>query len=460
VNFDLTILERYPDIKGVHPAADIFPMMSAVELAALAENIREFGQEYAVIIDKQGMLIDGRNRLAACDLAGVPVSIEAWDESTDPITYVIQLNLLRRQLDVGQKAAVAARIAKAREKGNKHEGAKGRAYEAAAKITGVGHASVQRAAEAMEFPDLEEQLDAGGANITALANIAKDRRKQREEEEAAAEAEAHNTEVQKQEEALKVEPVTIEDGKSGFIVTHTNPGYKPVLNKTNQMVDWAQWTWNPITGCHHGCEYCYARDIANSGKMKSAYPTGFEPTFHPQRLAAPGNTAVPKTAEQKDKNVFVCSMADLFGKWVPQKWITSVMDAMIENPQWTYLVLTKFPQRLKEINDLYGGFPDHIWVGTSVDNQARVGLAERCFREIQASVKWLSCEPLLVPLQFEDLTGFDWVVVGGQSAQNGLPAFAPKMRWVADVVDVAQRDGCKVFCKSENMPVLPRELAW
>jgi protein gp37 len=225
-------------------------------------------------------------------------------------------------------------------------------------------------------------------------------------------------------------------------------------------VDWAKWTWNPITGCHHGCEYCYARDIALSEKMKSVYITGFEPTFHPERLQAPSNTTARNIYGQKDKNVFVCSMADLFGKWVPLEWIQQVMDAMIANPQWTYLCLTKFPQRLKEINDLYSGFPDHVWVGTSIDNQARVGLAERCFKEIDAKVKWLSCEPLIVPLRFEDLTGFDWVVIGGQSAQNGLPSFTPPLEWVGHVYDAAKRDGCKVFCKTENMPHMTREVAW
>lgn len=252
--------------------------------------------------------------------------------------------------------------------------------------------------------------------------------------------------------------VELADGRTGYI--QSRPGYRSTFNETNSMVDWAKWTWNPITGCHHGCEYCYARDIALSERMKAVYPTGFEPTFHPERLMAPANTPATKIYGQKDKNVFVCSMADLFGKWVPLDWIKQVMDAMIANPQWTYLCLTKFPQRLKDINDLYGGFPDHVWVGTSIDNQARVGLAERCFKDIDAKVKWLSVEPLITQLRFDDLTGFNWVVIGGQSAQNGLPSFTPPLEWVGHIYDVAKRDGCKVFCKTENMPIMTREVAW
>jgi len=256
----------------------------------------------------------------------------------------------------------------------------------------------------------------------------------------------------------QITQVELADGRVGYI--QVRPGYRSTFNETNAMVDWAKWTWNPVTGCHHGCEYCYARDIALSQRMKSVYPTGFEPTFHPERLAAPANTPNTKNFGQKDKNVFVCSMADLFGKWVPIDWIQQVMDAMIANPQWTYLCLTKFPQRLKEVNDLYGGFPDHVWVGTSIDNQARVGLAERCFKDIQARVKWLSVEPLITQIRFEDLTGFNWVVIGGQSAQNGLPSFTPPLEWVGHVYDVAKRDGCKVFCKEKNMPIMTREVPW
>jgi len=255
--------------------------------------------------------------------------------------------------------------------------------------------------------------------------------------------------------------VQLADGSTGYI--QSRPGYRSTFNETNAMVDWARWTWNPGTGCRHGCAYCYAQDLALSARMRPVYVTGFEPTFHPERLKAPAHTRPRDTGSPLDRNVFVCSMADLFGRWVPLEWITQVLDAAIANPQWNYLLLTKFPQRLQEVNDLYGGFPDHFWVGTSIDNQARVALAERAFKGIRASVKWLSVEPLLQPLQFEDLTGFDWVVIGGQSAQNGLPSFTPPLEWVESIQAAARRDGCRVFCKSENMPAAPhllRELPW
>ena len=94
---------------------------------------------------------------------------------------------------------------------------------------------------------------------------------------------------------------------------------KPVFNRTNESIEWAVWTWNPVTGCKHGCPYCYARDIA-----RRFYPPeiGFNPRFWPERLSAPQNTPVPKSTELKDRLVFTCSMADLFGDWCPGSGLT------------------------------------------------------------------------------------------------------------------------------------------
>src|SRR5437868_1559434 len=101
------------------------------------------------------------------------------------------------------------------------------------------------------------------------------------------------------------------------------------------MVDWASWTWNPVTGCWHGCKYCYAREIANDKRMAEAYPRQFEPVFHEARLNAPRNTPYPKTINRlADRNVFTCSMADLFGKWVPDEWIIRVFEQVRIHQQW------------------------------------------------------------------------------------------------------------------------------
>ncbi|MFQ4137844.1 DUF5131 family protein [Nodosilinea sp. PGN35] len=264
-----------------------------------------------------------------------------------------------------------------------------------------------------------------------------------------------------------IKTIVLEDGRQLYI---SEANTKALFNSTNEMVDWAWWTWNPVTGCWHGCQYCYARDIANR-----FYETKFEPTFHPNRLEAPKNmkpmTEARIISEAKkrrvkvedayifSKNVFTCSMADLFGKWVPENWIMSVFDSVKKSPEWNFLFLTKFPQRLQEINDKLGGFPDNVWVGTTVDTQARVSLAEKSFKRIEARVKWLSIEPMLEPLKFKSLDMFDLIAIGGQSRTTKEPEFQPEWVWVEELLKQARESKTSVYFK-ENLKSRPKELPW
>ncbi|MBO0863483.1 MAG: DUF5131 family protein [Mycobacterium sp.] len=236
----------------------------------------------------------------------------------------------------------------------------------------------------------------------------------------------------------------------GTPVEYPEPQGKPAFNASpGEGISWASWSWNPVTGCLHGCKYCYAREIATSGRSTRNYPAGFTPLFHPERLDAPANTTVP--AQHADdpawRRVFVCSMADLYGKWVPDEWINKVHASMLASPQWEYLLLTKFPSRYAKVE-----LPPNAWVGTSVDDQRRVPIAERTFRKISGvKVKWLSLEPLLSPLKFTDLSMFDWVVIGAQTAtrqpDGDYPAFGPPYAWVDAVIHQARDAGCRVHCK-------------
>ena len=147
-------------------------------------------------------------------------------------------------------------------------------------------------------------------------------------------------------------------------------------------IDWCDSTWNPVTGCLHGCEYCYARGIANrfSGggekwtddnlfvlderfyvdeeEKACPYPYGFKPTFHRYKL--------DEYANKKGRNIFVCSMADLFGEWVPDSWIEEVFKACDKAPQHNYIFLTKNPKRYAELSEngiLRCG--ENMWYGFS-----------------------------------------------------------------------------------------------
>lgn len=218
--------------------------------------------------------------------------------------------------------------------------------------------------------------------------------------------------------------------------------------QTTDNIEWARWSWNPVTGCKHNCPYCYARDIANR-----FYEQGFEPAFLPERLAAPYNVRVPDEAADNIgfKNVFTCSMADLFGRWVPQEWIDAVFQTVSDNPQWNFLFLTKFPLRLAEQD-----WPDNAWIGTSVDSQVRVAAAEKAFSRVQGGIKWLSCEPLMERLTFTSLEMFDWIVIGGATKSTQTEEFQPPWEWIEHLVNQAREAGCKVYFKT-NLRTRPLE---
>lgn len=126
----------------------------------------------------------------------------------------------------------------------------------------------------------------------------------------------------------------------GEPIDHPRPE-RPVFNRTEgEGISWAEWSWNPVTGCEHDCAYCYAREIA-----ERFYPSKFKPIFRPERLACPVNTPVPSGDDPAMRRVFLVSMGDLYGNWVPNDWIDQTHQAMRENLQWQYITLTKNPAR-------------------------------------------------------------------------------------------------------------------
>lgn len=206
---------------------------------------------------------------------------------------------------------------------------------------------------------------------------------------------------------------------------------KPMFNETNDSIEWAKWSWNPVTGCKHNCQYCYARDIAN--RFYTEYK--FEPHFYPERLTAPKNTTVPENRKNESgiKNVFVCSMADLFGDWVPKDWIEKILNAVKESPDWTFLFLTKNPKRYKEFE-----FSNNCWIGATADSQKRMDEIFSIFPTLhqttKASILFTSCEPLKEQITLKKNSGIDWLIIGAQSRTAGAPEFQPEWTWVESLI--------------------------
>lgn len=188
----------------------------------------------------------------------------------------------------------------------------------AAKAVGTSGRAVQQAKTvARDAPDLAEKVKQGKESLDAAYRQTRQRVKA----------------MPKPEPAPKPNTVmlTLRTHK-GEEVAYPQPKSKATFNETTgNGISWAAWSWNPVTGCLHGCDYCYAREIATSERAKAAYPAGFTPLFHHERLDAPANTTIP-AAHRDDpayRRVFVCSMADLYGRWVPDEWIEQVHSSML-----------------------------------------------------------------------------------------------------------------------------------
>ncbi|MEX2380066.1 MAG: phage Gp37/Gp68 family protein [Vicingaceae bacterium] len=208
-------------------------------------------------------------------------------------------------------------------------------------------------------------------------------------------------------------------------------------------IEWTEMTWNPTTGCDkisEGCKFCYAEVMSRRLKAMGVekYADGFKKVrIHEKELETPYTW-------KKAKVVFVNSMSDLFHKDVPIEFIQKVFRVMKNNPQHVFQVLTKRADLLRYYDS--EGLLDwshNIWMGVSVENQKVVNRID-LLRETNARVKFLSCEPLIGPLPYMNLSGIDWIIVGGES---GRKPRSMKSEWVLDIKDQCQAADVAFFFK-------------
>ncbi len=172
------------------------------------------------------------------------------------------------------------------------------------------------------------------------------------------------------------------------------------MSSINTGIEWTDKTWNPTTGCDKistGCLHCYAEAITQ--RFPKNFPNGFSLTLHPERLKEPLRWRTPS-------RVFVNSMSDLFHDDVPLDFIRQVFSVIHSTPWHIYQILTKRQSRLGDLASKLD-FPENIWLGVSVENQNHIDRIEY-LRTVPVSVRFISCEPLLGPLEL-NLTGIDWV---------------------------------------------------
>jgi protein gp37 len=205
-------------------------------------------------------------------------------------------------------------------------------------------------------------------------------------------------------------------------------------------IEWTETTWNPTTGCtkiSEGCRNCYAERMAHRlhAMGSDKYRNVFELTLHPELIDEPKSWRTPRT-------VFVNSMSDLFHEQIPTGFIQMVFQTMNACPQHTFQVLTKRADKLFEY-DYQLTWSKNIWMGVTVESQKHVHRID-ALRNTGANVKFLSLEPLLTAITNMDLSGIDWVIVGGESGPSARPI---NENWVLNIKEMCQEQQVPFFFK-------------
>ena len=257
------------------------------------------------------------------------------------------------------------------------------------------------------------------------------------------------------------------------------------MNRT--AIPWTDYSWNVVTGCtpiSPGCDNCYAQAMAH----RFGWPKGVQ--LHPERLEEPRHL-------RKPRRIFVCSMSDLFHEDVPIDFVSQVIDKIWANPRHTFQLLTKRPERFPEVFERYQALrlgvpiraeyvlPDNLWLGVTAENQEQADYRIPLLLQVPAAVRFVSCEPLLGPLDLgpylfcEDCSGqgaivsmgwggpdvdecasckgdrlarphLGWAIAGCESGPGKRPA---RVEWFRDLKDQCQAAGVPFFLKQMASPV-------
>jgi protein gp37 len=208
----------------------------------------------------------------------------------------------------------------------------------------------------------------------------------------------------------------------------------------NSSIEWTEATWNPVTGCSKvsaGCKNCYAERLAArlQAMGNARYRNAFKVTLHPDLIELPKKWREPRL-------IFVNSMSDLFHEQLPLEFIQRVFATMRDCPQHTFQILTKRSARLRKLAGNLE-WPSNVWMGVSVEDQ-RVLRRIADLQCVPATVRFLSCEPLIGPLDELSLEGVHWVIVGGESGPGARPM---KIEWIRSIFRQCRKAKVPFFFK-------------
>lgn len=249
-------------------------------------------------------------------------------------------------------------------------------------------------------------------------------------------------------------------------------------------IDYCDHTYNPITGCRHGCHYCYAsrmvkrfsgdarynlmakadyttepaeddsgevfvleKPMFSSSGTQLIYPFGFMPTYHRYRV-----TECTLDKLSTGCTVFVGAMSDLFGEWVPERWINEIFKICEDRSQHQYLFLTKNPSRYRKLSlPTY----DNFWYGTTITGTPE----DMRIIHLPRKNAWVSIEPLRGPISqdvWEYLTKMKWIVIGAETG-NVKGKVVPKIEWIQEILEIADYNGIPVFMKESLEKIVGKE---
>ena len=442
----------------------------------LITSIKKYGLHGTIEITKENVIISGHRRWHVCQELGyetVPVTVLDEKDEDKLVEYLITMNQATRERTNEQIAREFEVLLEIEDKKAKERLVKsGKDYGKGAKgVENFPH-PIEDKSEDDPVPDLFPEVESAKdepedksvpdmfSEVEPIKGKSRDKaaKKLNNKWSGRTAQKAHET-VQYADSIENEEPEAAKQIKDTLNKKSVNAAHKETkkhqaktakkMNAVNDNIEWSKWSWNPITGCLHDCPYCYAKDIA------MRYGKHFKPTFHKDRLSAPANTNIPKRRinETGINNVFVCSMADLFGKWVDAEWIDQVIEVCTIQDQWNYLFLTKNPKRYLEFE-----FPKNCWLGASATNQKQFNRAIDVFTEIGSNIKFLSCEPLNEQIIVEELelAIIDWLIIGGRSKSTEMKAFQPEWEWVEHLFESARVASVPVYFKP-NLTVRPKE---